>query len=101
MTESEFENCLVRVFGQIVQNHVKPNGQETFLTVKQAARYMNCSPGFLYKLRRDDKVLAVNAGKKVLYTKSSLDKYFSSSTHRRRTVEAKVKAFPEPLDMAS
>jgi excisionase family DNA binding protein len=45
------------------------------LTINQAKRYLKCSRVFLWKLRKDNKIHSVNAGKKVLIQKASIDAY--------------------------
>ena len=50
---------------------------ETLYTVGQAIRYMNCSSVFLWKLRKQGKILSTNAGKKILIPKSSIDSYLN------------------------
>ncbi len=48
---------------------------EQLLTVRQAMGYIKCSNVFLWKRRKEGVIKTVNAGKKVLLTKSSIDHY--------------------------
>lgn len=45
------------------------------LTIKQAQSYLKCSHVFLWKRRKEGKIKSVNAGKKVLLSKVSIDAY--------------------------
>lgn len=47
------------------------------LTIKQAKSYLKCSHVFLWKRRKEGKIKAVNAGRKVLLVKASLDAYLN------------------------
>lgn len=47
------------------------------LTISQAREYLKCSHVFLWKRRKEGKIKSVNAGKKVLIIKSSIDEYLN------------------------
>ena len=53
----------------------KERKSDELLTTAQAREYLKCSAGFLWKLRRDNKIKALNAGKKILFPKTSLNEY--------------------------
>ena len=45
------------------------------LTINQAKAYLKCSHVFLWQRRKNGQIKSVNAGKKVLILKSSLDEF--------------------------
>lgn len=45
------------------------------LTIKEAQLYMKCSDVFLWKRRKEGKIQSVNAGKKILIPKTSIDAF--------------------------
>lgn len=47
------------------------------LTISQAKEYLKCSHVFLWKRRKEGKIKSVNAGKKVLIVKASVDEYLN------------------------
>ena len=47
------------------------------LTINQAKEYLKCSHVFLWKRRKENKIKSVNAGKKVLIIKASIDEYLN------------------------
>lgn len=47
------------------------------LTIAQAKDYLKCSHVFILKCRKEGKIRAVNAGRKVLIVKSSIDEYLN------------------------
>ena len=49
--------------------------QERLLTYDEAADYMRCSKVFIWKQRRDGKLKAVMAGRKVLFQRSAIDDF--------------------------
>jgi excisionase family DNA binding protein len=48
---------------------------ETLLTIAEASEYLRCSSVFIWKLRKQGKLKALNAGRKVLIQKSEIDSY--------------------------
>jgi hypothetical protein len=51
------------------------NLETELLTINQAKSYMKCSHVFLWKRRKEGLIKTINAGKKVLIPKSSIDAY--------------------------
>ena len=80
LSHSEFINLIANAVTTAIDNRLKPTESEELLTIEQARQYLKCSAVFLWKRRREGKITAVNAGKKVLYPKSSLDSYLQLKT---------------------
>ncbi|SFP92284.1 Helix-turn-helix domain-containing protein [Parafilimonas terrae] len=53
------------------------NLNEDLITIAQAKGYLKCSHVFLWKRRKEGKIKSVNAGKKVLIVKASIDEYLN------------------------
>ncbi len=75
LTHSEFTDLLTGAINSAIDRRLKPTDQDELLTIEQAKNYLKCSAVFLWKKRKEGKIKAVNAGKKVLYPKSALDSY--------------------------
>lgn len=56
------------------------NINNELLTINQAKEYMKCSHAFIWQKRKEGLITAVNAGKKVLVLKSSIDAYLKINT---------------------
>lgn len=82
LSHKEFTALINEAVGLAIDKRMKPVDREELLTDKQAKDYLNCSSVFLWKKRKEGKIQAVNAGKKVLYPKSSLDEYLQLKTKR-------------------
>jgi excisionase family DNA binding protein len=75
LSHSEFTDLLTGAINTAIDRRLKPTDQDELLTIEQAKNYLKCSAVFLWKKRKEGKIKAVNAGKKVLYPKSALDSY--------------------------
>ena len=75
LSHTEFTNLINTAVTTAIDNRLKPTEQDELLTDNQAKEYLKCSSVFLWKRRKEGKIKAVNAGKKLLYPKSSLDQY--------------------------
>jgi hypothetical protein len=75
LTHSEFTDLLTGVINTAIDRRLKPTEQDELMTDEQAREYLKCSSVFLWKKRKEGKIKAVNAGKKLLYPKSVLDNY--------------------------
>lgn len=82
LTQSEFTDLITSVINTAIDRRLKPAEQDELFTDEQAREYLKCSGVFLWKKRKEGKIKAVNAGKKVLYPKSSLDSYLQLKTKR-------------------
>ena len=71
----------MRLLLQLITS-LKPSEQDELLTIEQARQYLKCSAVFLWKKRKEGKIKAVNAGKKVLYSKSELNNYVQLNPKR-------------------
>lgn len=79
---NEFTDLITGVINSAIDRRLKPSEQDELLTDQQAKEYLKCSSVFLWKKRKEGKIKAVNAGKKVLYPKSSLDRFLQLKTKR-------------------
>lgn len=59
---------------------------QQLLTIKQAKAYMKCSHVFLWKRRREGKIITVHAGKKILLPKASIDAYLQFNVNELPTI---------------
>jgi hypothetical protein len=75
LSHSEFTNLIAGAVTSAIDKRLKPESQDELLTSEQAKDYLKCSSVFLWKKRKEGKIQAVNAGKKVLYPKSTLDSF--------------------------
>ena len=82
LSHSEFTNLINNAVTTAIDNRLKPSEQDELLTIEQAKEYLKCSAVFLWKCRKEGKIKAVNAGKKVLYPKSNLNEYLQLKTKR-------------------
>ena len=57
--------------------HETSNLDKELLTIEQTMNYLKCSQVFLWKRRKEGKIKSVNAGKKVLIVKSSIDEFLN------------------------
>lgn len=51
--------------------------QDRLLTYEEASEYMRCSKVFLWRRKKEGKLKAVTAGKKVLFRRSDIDAYLN------------------------
>lgn len=82
LSHSEFTNLITGAINSAIDRRLKPADHDELYTLDEAKKYMKCSSVFLWKKRKEGKINAVNAGKKVLYPKSSLDSYLQLKTKR-------------------
>jgi excisionase family DNA binding protein len=82
LSHTEFTDLITGAINTAIDRKLKPTGQEELLTDEQAREYLKCSSVFLWKKRKEGKIRAVNAGKKVLYPKSNLDGYLQLKTKK-------------------
>lgn len=75
LSHQELTDLIQTAVTTAVNSRLQPAEQENLMTVEEASQYLKCSQVFLWKKRKEGKIIAVNAGKKVLYPKSSLDAY--------------------------
>ena len=61
---------------------LQPAHHDELYTDAEAKKYLKCSSVFLWKKRKEGKIKAVNAGKKLLYPKSVLDNYLQLKRKR-------------------
>jgi len=73
----ELSRLISDAVGTAIDTKLQPSDSDTLFTVGQATEYMQCSDVFLWKLRRDGKIMSTNAGKKILIPKSSIDRYLN------------------------
>lgn len=81
-SDAEFTALITNAVNTAIDRRLKPADQDELFTDEQARKYLKCSAVFLWKKRKEGKIKAVNAGKKVLYPKSSLDDYLQLKTKR-------------------
>ncbi len=82
LSHTEFTDLINSAVITAIDNRLKPTDADELLTIDQAKDYLKCSSVFLWKKRKEGKIKAVNAGKKVLYPKSSLNDYLQLKTKR-------------------
>lgn len=75
LTYQEATDFFTGIIDTAIARRLKPTEQDELLTIEQAQEYLKCSSVFLWKKRKEGRINAVNAGKKVLYPKSSLDSF--------------------------
>ena len=75
LSHNEFTDLITGAINTAIDRRIKPTDQDELFTDEQARKYLKCSSVFLWKRRKEGKIIAVNAGKKVLYPKSALDNY--------------------------
>ena len=82
LSHTEFTDLITGVVNTAIDRRLKPTEQDELLTDEQAREYLKCSSVFLWKKRKEGKIKAVNAGKKILYPKSVLDNYLQLKTKK-------------------
>ncbi len=82
LSHTEFTDLITGAINTAIDRRLKPTEQDDLFTTEQATDYLKCSSVFLWKRRKEGKIAAVNAGKKILYPKSSLDNYLQLKTKR-------------------
>lgn len=82
LSHTEFTDLITGAINLAIERRLKPTDQDELLTDEQAREYLKCSSVFLWKKRKEGKIKAVNAGKKILYPKSGLDSYLQLKTKR-------------------
>lgn len=82
LTHTEFTDLITGAVNTAIDRRLKPTDQDELLTDEQAREYLKCSSVFLWKKRKEGKIKAVNAGKKILYPKSCLDSYLQLKTKK-------------------
>lgn len=82
LSHAEFTDFFTGVINAAIDRRLKPTDQDELFTTDQATKYVKCSAVFLWKKRKEGKIEAVNAGKKVLYPKSGLDRYLQLKTKK-------------------
>jgi hypothetical protein len=75
VSPSEFSELINAAVSSAIEKRIKPADHDELFTDQQARKYLKCSSVFLWKKRKEGKITAVNAGKKVLYPKSALDNF--------------------------
>jgi excisionase family DNA binding protein len=75
ISAKEFESLIDTAVDKAISKQNRSVESDVLLTTEQAQKYLSCSGAFLWKLRRENKIQAVNAGKKILIPKSSIDNY--------------------------
>ncbi|MBK8808674.1 MAG: helix-turn-helix domain-containing protein [Bacteroidales bacterium] len=80
LSHTEFTELITGAINTAIDRRIKPTDQDELFTDAQARKYLKCSSVFLWKRRKEGKIIAVNAGKKILYPKSSLDSYLQLKT---------------------
>ncbi|HMT75793.1 MAG TPA: helix-turn-helix domain-containing protein [Chitinophagaceae bacterium] len=80
LSHTEFTDLITGAVNTAIDRRLKPTEQDELMTDEQAREYLKCSSVFLWKRRKEGKIKAVNAGKKILYPKSSLDSYLQLKT---------------------
>ena len=82
LSHTEFTDLITGAVNSAIDRRLKPTDQDELLTDEQAREYLKCSSVFLWKKRKEGKIKAVNAGKKILYPKSALDSYLQLKTKK-------------------
>jgi len=82
LSHTEFTDLITGAVNTAIDRRLKPADQDELLTDEQAREYLKCSSVFLWKKRKEGKITAVNAGKKILYPKSALDSYLQLKTKK-------------------
>ncbi|MBD0332749.1 MAG: helix-turn-helix domain-containing protein [Chitinophagaceae bacterium] len=86
LTELELTHLIRNAVAVEIERRLAPSQQDELYTDPQARAYLKCSSVFLWKKRKEGKIKAVNAGKKLLYPKSSLDNYLQLKTAHKAMV---------------
>jgi hypothetical protein len=82
LSHSEFTDLINEAVGIAIDKKLKPPEKDELFTEQQAEEYCKCSAVFLWKKRKEGKINAVNAGRKILYPKSSLDCFLQLKTKK-------------------
>lgn len=82
LSHTEFTDLITGAVNSAIDRRLKPTDQDELLTDEQAREYLKCSSVFLWKKRKEGRIKAVNAGKKILYPKSALDSYLQLKTKK-------------------
>jgi hypothetical protein len=82
LSHNEFTDLITGAINSAIDRRLKPEQRDELLTDEQAREYLKCSSVFLWKKRKEGKIKALNAGKKILYPKSNLDNYIQLKTKK-------------------
>jgi excisionase family DNA binding protein len=82
LSHTELTELINNAVATAIDHKLRPTEQDELLTIEQATDYLKCSAVFLWKKRKEGKIIAVNAGKKVLYPKSALNEYLQLKIKR-------------------
>jgi excisionase family DNA binding protein len=82
LSHTEFTDLITYAVNSAIDRRLKPADHDELFTDEQAREYLKCSSVFLWKKRKEGKIKAVNAGKKILYPKSALDSYLQLKTKK-------------------
>jgi excisionase family DNA binding protein len=63
----------------MIMNALLIDPSDRLLTLDEAADYMRCSKVFIWYRRKEGKLIAIRAGKKVLLKRSEIDAYLNNS----------------------
>ena len=58
------------------------NPADRLLTLDEAAEYMRCSKVFIWHRRKEGKLKAIQAGRKVLFQRSAIDSFLNINPAR-------------------
>jgi hypothetical protein len=75
LSHTELTELIGLAVAAALDKRMKPAPDDELFTDKEATQYMKCSSVFLWKKRKQGAIVAVHAGKKILYPKSSLDNF--------------------------
>jgi len=75
LTRDELTGLIDSAVTGAINRRLSPTERDELLTQKEAANYLRSSKVFIWKLSKDGKIKVLNANKKVLYPKSSIDAY--------------------------
>ena len=75
LTQGELTQLIDSAVTGAINRRLSPTEQDELLTQQEAATYLKSSKVFIWKLAKAGKIKVLNANKKVLYPKSSIDSY--------------------------
>ena len=78
LSHGELTQLINDAVSSAIDRRLMPTKQDELLTDEQAQQYLKCSSVFLWKRRKEGKIKALNAGKKVLYPLSALNEYINN-----------------------
>ncbi len=78
LSHGELKQLIEDAVTTAIDRRLMPQKADELLTDEQARKYLKCSSVFLWKKRKEGKIKAVNAGKKVLYPLSALNEYLNT-----------------------